>query len=110
MKSGLDILFRYKETLVPEDVVISSEESSIEEVIPKLKILDEDSNSRIIAVMINNHKKARPQSGLGDAFLNYEIIVEGGETRLMALFKGADAQKIGPVRSCRHYFCNSPWP
>ena len=34
----------------------------------------------------------------------YEIIVEGGETRLMALFKGVDLEKIGPVRSARHYF------
>ena len=34
----------------------------------------------------------------------YEIIVEGNETRLMALFKGADVDKIGPVRSARHYF------
>lgn len=104
MKSGLDILFRDKETLVPEDVVISSEESSIEEVIPKLKILDEDSNSRIIAVMINNHKNARPQSGLGDAFLNYEIIVEGGITRIMSLYKDKDTSRIGSVRSARHYF------
>ena len=34
----------------------------------------------------------------------YEIIVEGGETRLMALFKGVELAKIGPVRSARHYF------
>ena len=104
MKSGLDILFRDKETLIPEDVVISSEESSMEEVMPKLKIIDEDSNSRIIAVMINNHKKARPQSGLGDAFLNYEIIVEGGITRIMSLYKDKDTARIGSVRSARHYF------
>ena len=31
-------------------------------------------------------------------------IAEGGETRLMALFKGADVEQIGPVRSARHYF------
>ncbi len=34
----------------------------------------------------------------------YEIIVEGGETRLMAIFKGQDLDKIGSVRSSRHYF------
>ena len=34
----------------------------------------------------------------------YEAIAEGGETRLMALFKGADVEQIGPVRSARHYF------
>lgn len=59
---------------------------------------------RPIAVMIDNHKAAWPQAGLNDAYAVYEIIVEGGETRLMALFKGKDLEKIGPVRSARHYF------
>ena len=61
-------------------------------------------NDRPIAIMIDNHKDAWPQAGLQDAYMVYEIIVEGGETRLMALFKGADLEKIGPVRSARHYF------
>lgn len=60
--------------------------------------------NRPIAVMIDNHKGAMPQAGLNDAYLVYEIIVEGGESRLMALFKGVDIDKIGPVRSSRHYF------
>lgn len=61
-------------------------------------------NDRPIAVMIDNHKAAMPQSGLNDAYLVYEMIVEGGETRLMELFKGSDIDKIGPVRSARHYY------
>lgn len=61
-------------------------------------------NDRPIAVMIDNHKGAWPQAGLNEAYLVYEIIVEGGETRLMALFKGVDLDNIGPVRSSRHYF------
>lgn len=59
---------------------------------------------RPIAVMIDNHSGAWPQANLNKAYLVYEIIVEGGETRLMALFKGQDLEKIGPVRSSRHYF------
>lgn len=59
---------------------------------------------RPIAVMIDNHIGAVPQAGLNDAYIVYEIIVEGGETRLMALFKGTDLDKIGPVRSARHYY------
>ena len=59
---------------------------------------------RPIAVMLDNHNEAWPQAGLQEAYLVYEIIVEGGETRLMALFKGANLEKIGPVRSARHYF------
>ena len=61
-------------------------------------------NDRPIAIMIDNHKAALPQGGLNDAYMVYEIIVEGGESRLMALFKGANTEKIGPVRSSRHYF------
>ena len=59
---------------------------------------------RPIAVMIDNHSGAWPQANLNKAYLVYEIVVEGGETRLMALFKGQDIEKIGPVRSSRHYF------
>lgn len=59
---------------------------------------------RPIAVMIDNHKDAMPHAGLSKAFIVYEIIVEGGESRLMALFKGQDVNYIGPVRSSRHYF------
>ena len=61
-------------------------------------------NDRPIAVMIDNHKGAWPQAGLNKTYLVYEIIVEGGETRLMALFKGQDVDVVGPVRSSRHYF------
>lgn len=59
---------------------------------------------RPIAVMIDNHKDAWPQIGLNDAYMVYEIIVEGAETRLMALYKDKDVDQIGPVRSARHYF------
>ena len=59
---------------------------------------------RPIAVMIDNHRGALPQAGLNDAYLVYEMIVEGGESRLMALFKGVNLEQIGPVRSARHYF------
>lgn len=59
---------------------------------------------RPIAVMIDNHSGAWPQAALNDTYVVYEIVVEGGETRLMALFKGANVDKIGPIRSSRHYF------
>lgn len=70
----------------------------------KLKILDLDSKTRPYAVMIDNVKGAKPQSGLDKAYLVYEIVVEGGLTRLMAVFKDVDVNEIGPVRSARHYF------
>lgn len=59
---------------------------------------------RPIAVMLDNNINAMPQAGLLEADLVYEIIVEGGETRLMAVIKGKEIDKIGPIRSARHYF------
>ena len=61
-------------------------------------------NDRPIAVMIDNSKDAMPHAGLQKAYIIYEMIAEGGESRLMALFKGQSIEKIGPVRSSRHYF------
>ena len=71
----------------------------------KVQIIDENSTSRPYAVMINNINIARPlQSGLQDAYLIYEIIVEGGISRYMALFMDAKTERIGSIRSSRHYF------
>ena len=79
--------------------------SSIEEpVVEEKQVEIFNGNTRPIAVMLDNVGDARPQAGLNDAYLVYEIIVEGQLTRLMALFKDADLDKIGPIRSSRHYF------
>lgn len=71
----------------------------------KLSILNPESKSRTVAVMINNHPAAAANhAGLQDAFVTYEIIVEGGLTRLMALFRDVNPGKIGSVRSSRPYY------
>lgn len=59
---------------------------------------------RPLAVMVNNHIDARPQSGLSFAEIVYEIVAEGGITRLMPVFYTQDASKVGPVRSARVHF------
>lgn len=62
-------------------------------------------DSRPIAVMIDNEKPAwQNHGGLNSAYMLYEFIIEGGETRIMAFFKGVAPEYIGPVRSARHYF------
>ena len=70
----------------------------------KLTIYDENSNKRPIAVMIDNNVGYSSQVGLQDAFVTYEAIVEGGLTRMMAIYKDTNTPLIGPVRSSRHYF------
>jgi len=69
---------------------------------PDIKIFN--GKDRPIAFMIDNNVKAQPQSSVNKAYVIYEIIVEGNETRLMAVFKERDIDVIGPMRSARHYF------
>jgi hypothetical protein len=57
-----------------------------------------------MAVVIENHPDARPQSGYPDADLVFETLAEGGITRTLAIFHSKSPNEIGPVRSARPYF------
>lgn len=57
-----------------------------------------------LLVMMDNLVDARPQTGLNQADLVYEALVEGGITRFMPLYWQSAPQKVGPVRSMRAYF------
>lgn len=71
----------------------------------KIEIIDLDSDSRPYAVVINNYPGAvKVQTGLSDAYLIYEMPVEGGMSRSLALYKDKTTAKIGTVRSARHNF------
>ncbi len=59
---------------------------------------------RILAVAIDNSPRARPHIGLAEADVLFELLVEGGATRFIAMFLGEDPEVVGPVRSARHYF------
>ena len=56
---------------------------------------------RVLAVKIDNHWDARPQSGILEADAVFEIRVEGGLTRFMAVFHSSDSEMLGPIRSGR---------
>ncbi len=58
---------------------------------------------RPIAIMINNHSWARPQSNLTKADIVYETLVEAGITRYLAFYWSEDVQEVGPIRSVRNY-------
>ena len=60
--------------------------------------------NRPVAVMVNNITTAQPvQTGLTKADIVYETEVEGGITRLMAVFQDITAtEKIGAIRSARY--------
>ena len=55
----------------------------------------------IMAVKIDDTSLARPQIGLDNADLVYIEQVEGGLTRLAAIFSSVIPERIGPVRSAR---------
>lgn len=72
---------------------------------PETTFVLPDSSQRPFCVMIDNEGfKPLPQGGLNKAQVIYEIIVEGGATRLMPIFWNTDPELIGPVRSARDYF------
>ena len=61
--------------------------------------------NRPVAVMINNIKASLPQYGIYKADIIYEMLVEGGITRMMALYSDyTKVPKICSIRSCRYYF------
>ena len=54
-----------------------------------------------VAVKIENAAIAYPLSGLEEAEVVFEELVEGGITRFMAIYHCTDSEKAGPVRSAR---------
>ena len=58
-------------------------------------------NNPVLAVKIDNSGAAHPQLGLRSADIVYVEQVEGGETRIMAMFSSKLPARVGPVRSAR---------
>ncbi len=66
---------------------------------------EETAGQRPVAVMLNNIREAQPQQGNSRADIIYEVIAEGGITRMLGVYqsvKGIDV--IGSVRSARPYY------
>ena len=60
--------------------------------------------NRPLAIVLANTKAALPMNGISDADIVYEILVEGGITRMLALYQDiADMGKVGSIRSARQY-------
>ena len=79
-------------------------EGKAESVLTGEWIDQEKAGRRPYAIMFNNIKIASPQCGTSQAAIMYEALSEGGITRLMGIFEDFDADRIGSVRSARHYF------
>ena len=65
---------------------------------------EERATDRPVVVMVENSPAARPQTGLHEADLVYEVLAEGDITRFIAVYHSVKSEEIGPVRSIRPYF------
>jgi hypothetical protein len=59
---------------------------------------------RAIAIMIDDHPDARPQSGFNAASVIWHAPAEGGIPRYMLIFQDQIPESVGPVRSARQYY------
>jgi len=70
-------------------------------VLPSSPTLQPLRGGPVLAVKIDNTGSSRPRVGLGRADVVYVEPVEGGLTRLLAIFSTSQAGEVGPVRSAR---------
>lgn len=89
---------------VEENVEESKKEEADRSLLSGLPIEKSYVGKRPFAYMFNNIKFAYPQTGTGKASIIYEILAEGGITRLMGLFDYMEGDRIGSARSARHYY------
>ena len=75
-----------------EAPVEETHEGEVHSRLTGLWIPEKEANYRPYAVIINNISLANPHSGLGQASIIYEAVVEGGITRMLALFENFDAE------------------
>ncbi|TGB01052.1 DUF3048 domain-containing protein [Halobacillus salinus] len=98
-----------QEATETEEADVVTEEKDVEETFENVYPLtgeptNDSVDHRVLSVMVNNHTKARPQSGLSQADVVYEVLAEGQITRFLALFHSDIPDEIGPVRSARPYY------
>ncbi|MBE6749978.1 MAG: DUF3048 domain-containing protein [Ruminococcaceae bacterium] len=97
---------RGDEPSIPEVTVPPEPEFAVNPLTGVEDLEPEKLNNRPFAITINNISVAQPvQTGLNDADIVYETEVEGGITRLVALYQDTTkTEKIGTIRSARYAF------
>jgi hypothetical protein len=75
------------------------------------EVLATPSTDRVVAVKVDNAPEAGPPIAIQEAELVIEAPVEGGLTRLTAMFFANEPQVIGPIRSVRPVDADllAPW-
>jgi len=68
-----------------------------------LPVAPEAAHRLPLAVMIDDSRQARPQSGFNAASVVYQATADGYESRYLLIFQEFDTGDIGPVRSARFF-------
>ena len=89
-----------KTTQAPKETVIRNPLTGEEGYSKKLL------KNRPVFMVVENHPEARPQWGLTSSDIVWEMVAEGGITRMLLMYSDASRipEKVGPIRSARHYF------
>ena len=62
-------------------------------------------NRKPVAIMLNNIKVAQPQQGNSQADIIYEVLAEGGITRMLGVYQDvSQLNVVGSIRSARLYY------
>lgn len=70
-----------------------------------LPMEQDTANQKPVAIMLNNIKAAMPQQGNSQADIIYEVLAEGGITRMLGIYHDvSDLGIVGSVRSARLYY------
>lgn len=95
------------EELKKEEEIIEVRKEGIPSPISGIYASEVKVNRRPVAVMFDNHPNARWQSGLSQAEVVYEFLVEAPYTRYMGIYLIQEPNSIGPIRSSRPYFVST---
>ena len=89
----------------PEPTPTPTPEPAFHHPLTGLPCEEDLSQKRPVAVMLNNLKAAQPQQGNSQADIIYELLAEGGITRMLAVYLEPEGLGlIGSVRSARQYY------
>ena len=102
--AGFFIYRYYYPNTSPKSPAAKKVDNRVANTLDGTKVEKSLANRHPLAIVVENHSAARPQSGLSKASIVYEAIAEGGITRYLAVYGPNDADKVGPVRSARTYF------
>ncbi len=92
-------------TPTPEPTPTPTPEPEFYHPLTGLPVEEDLSDKKPVAVMLNNIKAAMPQQGNSGADIIYEVLAEGGITRMVAIYLDpSEVGIIGSVRSARQYF------